>query len=92
MTEKPKITSKMRKIIKIIENNLNIKFYGKSFSDAKDFIDKNIEDSYKVDTREKRSPTQKQIDCIRKIEEDKKIKFRGRTMKEASDFIGKNIG
>ena len=82
-----KPSAKMKKGIKIIEENLHIKYTGKTFDDAKKFLDENLPKLNDIDFRESKSPSEKQLKGIHFIESMLGVQFTGSSMKDASDFL-----
>ena len=82
-----KISPKMKRAIKLIQDNVGIKFMGSSFDEAKDFLDKNLSKLNEVDFRANKKPSEKQEKGVKFIESMLNVEFTGSSMKDASDFI-----
>lgn len=83
----PKVSSKMRKGIKLCEEVLGVKYKGKTFDEAKEFLDDNMPKIQNVDIRERREPSEKMWFAIGFIEKVLNVKFEGNNQKQASEFI-----
>lgn len=87
----PKVTSRMKKGIKLCETILDIKYNGKSFSEAQSFLDNNLPKIKGKDIRDYIPPSQKQLRIISQIKEKLGMTDAILTMKQASDFIGEYL-
>lgn len=83
----PKVSTKMKKGIKICEEILGIKYTGKTFDEAKEFLDTNLPKIQGKDVREKRDPSTKMWSAIGFIQDTLHVEFKGHNQKEASEFI-----
>lgn len=84
---KIKISPKMNKGIKFIQEALDIKFKGSTFDEAKEFISKYMPEASKIDIRTKRKPSDKMLRGIEFIENILDVHFEGETMLDATKFI-----
>lgn len=82
-----KVSTKMKKGIKVCEEILGVKYTGKSFDEAKEFLDKNLPKIKGKDIRDYRAPSEKMYKAIDFIEKTLEVEFTGKTMQEASEFI-----
>lgn len=82
---------KMKKAIKNIELGLGIKYHGKTFEDAQNFLEENLPKLKDVDMRDKWKPTKKMMDGIAFCEKVLGVKFVGSTSKDASEFLEKYL-
>lgn len=80
-----KPSRKQKKMIKLIEDCLGIKFKGKSMFDAIDFIKDNSIDN--IDVRDYKKPSEKQLRGIQLVNSVLKESFNPKNMKEASDIL-----
>lgn len=87
----PKVSSKMKKGIKMIEKLLGVKYKGKTFDDAKTFLDENMPKIDGMDIRETMEPSEKMWKGIRFIEDFCGVTYNGHNMKDASEFIGQYL-
>ena len=87
----PSVSSSMKKGIKACEVMLGIKYSGKSFDDAKKFLDENLPKIQDKDMRDYMEPSDKMWKGIGFITQMTGEEFHGTTMKEASEFISRNL-
>lgn len=87
----PSVSTSMKKGIKACEKILGIKYTGKSFDEAKKFLDENLEKIKDKDIRDYIEPSDKMWKGIGFITQMTGIEFTGTTMKEASEFISRNL-
>lgn len=83
---------KMKKVLKYIETDLNIKFEGdrKSFDDVHKFIDDHIEEWKQF--KDTQPPSEGQLKGLKLIEESLGIKYDGpQGRKEISEFLSENL-
>lgn len=85
----PKVSPKMKKGIKVCETILGIKYKGKSFDEAKKFLEENLPKIEGKDIRAYKEPSKKMWDGIALITQELRVEFTGTTMLDASNFIGK---
>ena len=85
------ISSPMKKSIKSIELALGVKYKGKTFEEASEFISKYKDKSMKIDLREKMKPSSKMLDKIKMIEDIFGKEFKGESMLDASIFLDTNL-
>lgn len=83
----PKVSSKMKKGIKMIETVTGIKYTGKTFTEAKDFLDKHLKECQGVDMRVYMQPSEKMLNGIELIRRTLGVEYTGSNMKEASEFL-----
>lgn len=86
-----KPTAKMKKGVKLIQDNLGIMCTDKSFEGVKKFLDENLSKLEGVDFREKRQPSEKQMKGVAFIEKMLNVEFTGSSMKDASDFLDEHF-
>lgn len=86
----PDVSAKMKKGIKLCEECLNIHYEGKTFEDAKKFLDQNLTLLQNKDIREFRQPSQKMLDAIAIIQQRTGDTYSGHNMKDASEYIDKH--
>lgn len=87
----PKVSTSMKKGIKACETILGIKYSGKTFDEAKKFLDENLPKIQGKDMREHIEPSEKMWKGIGFITQMTGQEFTGTTMKEASEFISRNL-
>lgn len=87
----PKVSANMKKGIKMIEVVKGIKYTGKTFDDAHDFLEKHFADVKDKDMREYMKPSEKMMNGVELIRKTLGVEFTGSTMKDASDFLNKYL-
>lgn len=87
----PSVSASMKKGIKACERILGVKYSGKTFDDAKKFLDENLEKIKDKDMRDYMEPSEKMWKGIGFITQMTGLEFTGSTMKEASEFIARNL-
>lgn len=83
----PEPSAKMKRAIKLIESTLKLKYKGKTFDDAKKFLDENLPKLDGVDFRESKVPSEKQEKGIKLVNDMLGIEFTGTSMADASKFL-----
>lgn len=91
MAKGSSISSSMKKGIRACEIILGIKYSGKTFDEAKKFLEENLPKIKGKDIRDYLEPSEKMYKGIGFITQMLGVEFKGSTMKEASDFISDNM-
>jgi hypothetical protein len=90
-SKEPSVSVKMKKGIKVCETILGVEYKGKTFEEAKTFLDMNLPKIEGKDIREYVEPSDKMWRGIAFIQQMTGEEFTGTTMKDASQFISQNI-